>query len=135
MSTWQTIDAAQLDEMKSTTNILVLDMREMQSYLLDHYPLALHLDSSNLSRLLKTTNKDVSILIYCYHGIASQEMAQLFADFGFNNVYSLEGGYEAWINYLELGFQGEGLQEKKYFKVKNSDAPRDMQWTTTASLA
>lgn len=128
MSTWQTIDAIQLDEMRSSTNILVLDMREMQSYLLDHYPLALHVDSSNLRTLLKTMNKDVPILIYCYHGIASQDMAQLFADFGFNQVYSLEGGYEAWINYLEAGFPHESLQTTHTESL-------EMQWASSASLA
>lgn len=128
MSTWQTIDAVQLDEMRSTTNMLVLDMREMQSYLVDHYPLALHVDSSNLRRLLKTTNKDIPILIYCYHGIASEEMAQLFADFGFTQVYSLEGGYEAWINYLELDFQGEGISRQKFFEAGNPDTQGVVQW-------
>lgn len=101
MSVWQSIDVEQLDQMKSEMNMLVLDIREMQSYLLDHYPLALHVDSGNLRTVLKHTSKQVPIVIYCYHGVASQPMAELFADFGFEQVYSLEGGYEAWIQYLE----------------------------------
>ncbi len=43
-----------------------------------------------------TTPKDRPVLIYCYHGNASQVRAQTFADFRFKKVYSLDGGYESW---------------------------------------
>ena len=39
--------------------------------------------------------KDVPILIYCYHGNASQTYAQAFVDFRFSEVYSIDGGYAA----------------------------------------
>ena len=39
---------------------------------------------------------ETSLLIYCYHGHTSQHLAEFFSDFGFKDVYSLEGGYEAW---------------------------------------
>jgi rhodanese-related sulfurtransferase len=34
-------------------------------------------------------------LIYCYHGNASQNWAQMFADFGFTDVCDLIGGHAA----------------------------------------
>ena len=46
--------------------------------------------------MLSATPKDAPVLIYCYHGNASQEFAQIFSDFRFREVYSLDGGYEAW---------------------------------------
>src|SRR6266568_8889111 len=51
---------------------------------------------ANISAVLGTTAKAQPILIYCYHGNASREYAQIFSDFGFSEVYSLDGGYEAW---------------------------------------
>jgi len=36
------------------------------------------------------------VLLYCYHGNASQTYGQMFADFGFAEVYSLDGGFAAW---------------------------------------
>ena len=54
--------------------------------------------SANLSAVLGATAKTRPILIYCYHGNASREYAQIFSDFGFAEVYSLDGGYEAWRN-------------------------------------
>ena len=96
MFTYQCISAAQAEQMIDDTNMLVLDMRDIRFYLEDHHPKALHLNDGNLPTLLKHTAKHVPILIYCYHGNASQDMAQLFVDFGFAEVYSMDGGYEAW---------------------------------------
>ena len=36
-------------------------------------------------------------MIYCYHGNASQVYASMFADFQYNEVYSVDGGYEALV--------------------------------------
>jgi len=32
--------------------------------------------------------------VYCYKGISSQNVAQHFCNLGFENVYSLNGGYK-----------------------------------------
>ena len=101
MSEWQRISVEQMDQLMTDMNMLALDIRDTKSYLLGHFPNALHLDNSNIRAILKNTSKELPILIYCYHGNASQEMAQLFADFGFNNCYSLDGGYEAWMQSIE----------------------------------
>lgn len=36
------------------------------------------------------------MIIYCYHGHSSEHLAEMFADFGFKNVFSLQGGFELW---------------------------------------
>src|SRR6266496_3512141 len=59
-------------------------------------PARRHVSSHNLSALIGATARTRPILIYCYHGNASREYAQTFSDFGFSEVYSLDGGYEAW---------------------------------------
>jgi len=35
-------------------------------------------------------------VVVCYHGNSSQQAAQFFAGEGFNDVYSMDGGFEAW---------------------------------------
>ena len=50
----------------------------------------------NLGRFLTETRKDRPVLIYCYHGNSSQAYAKAFAESGFCEVYSLDGGYEGW---------------------------------------
>ena len=97
MYSYQCVSVAEAEQMINDSNIVVLDMRDIRFYLAGHHPKALHLSDSNLRSLLKHTAKHVPILIYCYHGNSSQDMAQLFSDFGFKNCYSLDGGYEAWF--------------------------------------
>ena len=36
------------------------------------------------------------IVVECYYGHASEHLAEFFSDFGFKDVYSLEGGYSTW---------------------------------------
>ena len=72
-------------------------MRDNRSYLAGHHPKALHLSEQSLRPHLKHTARHIPIIIYCYHGHSSQDMAKLFSDFGFTNCYSIDGGYEAWF--------------------------------------
>lgn len=74
----------------------ILDVRHAEDFLRAHIPGAQKISIANLSTALSTTPKRTPILIYCYHGHASQEYAQIFSDFGFLAVYSLDGGFEAW---------------------------------------
>ena len=88
------VDEAELIAMRK--NVLILDMRDASAFCGGHHPDAIHLNDANLRKLIKNTPAKTSIVIYCYHGNSSQDMAQLFADFGFENCYSVDGGYEAW---------------------------------------
>ena len=75
---------------------LVLDVRDAVSFGNAHVNGAQHLSTTNLSDVIDETARGRAILIYCYHGNASREYARIFADFGFSEIYSLDGGYEAW---------------------------------------
>lgn len=77
---------------------LLLDVRDAATFAQAHVVGAVHVSHANISSVLSNTAKDRPILIYCYHGNASQEYAQIFSDFGFAEVCSLDGGYDAWIH-------------------------------------
>jgi rhodanese-related sulfurtransferase len=79
-------------------DVLVLDVRDAVSFGNAHVKGAQHLSTANLSEVIDGTARGRPVLIYCYHGNASREYARIFADFGFSEVYSLDGGYEAWSN-------------------------------------
>lgn len=74
----------------------VLDSRDADAFAKEHLPGAIRLHTANLDALILGTPKQRPILIYCYHGNASQQYANMFADFGFAEVYDLIGGFEAW---------------------------------------
>ena len=82
--------------MESHENVLLLDCRDARAYCTAHHPRAIHLNDLTLRTLLKNTPRDVQVIIYCYHGNSSQDFAKLFADFGFHNCHSVDGGFEAW---------------------------------------
>jgi thiosulfate/3-mercaptopyruvate sulfurtransferase len=77
-------------------NALVLDVRNARAFHEGHIEGAVHVSHANVSALIDGTARNTPILIYCYHGNASREFGQIFSDFGFSNVCSVDGGYEAW---------------------------------------
>jgi monothiol glutaredoxin len=45
--------------------------------------------------------KDTPIAFICHHGVSSQGAAQRFAAHGFTQVYSVEGGMDAWAREID----------------------------------
>ena len=86
------VDGSPIDAVK------ILDIRDESSFKEGHIDNARHIDNTNFMELLQGIEFDEPIIIYCYHGITSQGIAAHVADQGFEEVYSLDGGYEAWIN-------------------------------------
>lgn len=93
---FQRITQAGAEALFASCNVLVLDARDSAAFQQDPIPGAQHLSTANISAAISTTPKTMPVLIYCYHGHASQEYAQIFSDFGFLEVYSLDGGRAAW---------------------------------------
>jgi rhodanese-related sulfurtransferase len=74
---------------------LLLDAREARHHAASHLAGCTHLDGRNHERLLMREPKSRPVLIYCYHGNASQAWADMFTDFGFTDVADLVGGWTA----------------------------------------
>lgn len=83
---------ALLDQGKAT----FVDIRDPQSFDAGHICGSTHLDNSNLQAFLAAANKSRATVVCCYHGISSQSAAQFLAEQGFDEVYSLDGGFEFW---------------------------------------
>ena len=78
-------------------NSLLIDIRDNHSFQISHIEEAQHIDSIDLNTLSSKEDKDFPIVIYCYHGHSSLSAANFFCEKGFTNVYSLDGGYAAWV--------------------------------------
>lgn len=85
--------ALALIETESTAT--VFDVRDVASYQRGHLPAAAHLTLDRMPGWFRKLAKDQPVVIYCYHGNASQEFAQMFIDFRFSKVFSIDGGFEA----------------------------------------
>jgi thiosulfate sulfurtransferase len=78
-------------------NTVTIDIRDHASYVSGHIEGALHITDKNIDQFVQATDFDMPILIYCYHGHSSQHAAEFLVNQGFETVYSLIGGYTAWI--------------------------------------
>ena len=76
--------------------LAVFDVRDPARYLAGHIAGAEHLAESGFAAAVKRLPRSTPILIYCYHGNASRSWATMFAEFRFPEVYSVDGGYEAF---------------------------------------
>ena len=85
---------AALSILKQSPEAQLLDVRAEADFKRGHIPGATYFTQNNLPQFTKNLAKTTPILIYCYHGNASQTFAQLFIDFRFEDVYSIDGGYE-----------------------------------------
>lgn len=75
--------------------LALFDVRDPDSYARAHIRGADHLTESAVGSMIGHLPATTPIMIYCYHGNASQIYAQMFSDFRFGEVYSVDGGFEA----------------------------------------
>lgn len=74
--------------------LALFDVRDSGNYAREHVIGADHLTEMGVGSVIRHLPADTPVMIYCYHGNASQVYAQMFADFRFGKVYSVDGGYE-----------------------------------------
>ena len=74
----------------------IVDIRDDASYAASHVEGAIHLSNDNLHDFIQANDLDKPLLVYCYHGHSSQTAAQFLAEQGFEEVYSVIGGYTQW---------------------------------------
>jgi thiosulfate/3-mercaptopyruvate sulfurtransferase len=95
------LDAAEATKLIAREPALrLLDARDEDAFKRGHIGEATRLHGRNLDAVISGTSRQQPVLIYCYHGNASQQYARMFADFGFQRVYDLIGGYLAWQEHL-----------------------------------
>lgn len=88
-------------------NPVIYDIRDAASYENAHLPNAIFLSDQTLKSAIRKGVRERPVLIYCYRGNASQDIAKLFCDFGFSDVYSLDGGFESWKQEMGLAITSQ----------------------------
>jgi rhodanese-related sulfurtransferase len=81
--------------------LALFDVRDRKSFDQGHVAGAEHLDDAGLARVLRRVPRRTPVVLYCYHGNASQTYATTFTDFRFSEVYSVDGGFEPLALALE----------------------------------
>ncbi|MER2493824.1 thiosulfate sulfurtransferase GlpE [Catenovulum sediminis] len=96
MSEFKHIDCQKVADLLATDDVKVVDIRDEQSFNAGHIEGAFHLTNGSLSQFMQQADFDQPVIVVCYHGVSSQGAAQYIAQQGFEDVYSMDGGFETW---------------------------------------
>ena len=81
------------------TSYVLIDVREENEWARDHLPDAIHLSRGMLELKIEQAIPDAQtpIVLYCGGGYRSALSADNLQKMGYQNVYSLAGGYRSWV--------------------------------------
>jgi thiosulfate sulfurtransferase len=79
----------------------LFDVRDAHTFGHGHVPGAVQLGEHDVGSWLGKLPRTQPLFIYCGLGFSSQTFAKRFADFGFSEVYSIDGGFPAIIAALK----------------------------------
>ncbi|WP_087020509.1 thiosulfate sulfurtransferase GlpE [Thaumasiovibrio subtropicus] len=96
MEQFQHIDVAGALAKQQNDGAVMVDIRDPQSFQLSHPVDAIHLTNDTLGSFMNEHDFETPVLVICYHGVSSQGAAQYLINQGFEEVYSVDGGFEAW---------------------------------------
>ena len=83
--------------------VRLVDVREPQEHVFAALPQSVLIPMNELSQRWREleSDPDVEIVVYCHHGIRSRQAANFLAQCGFEPVFSLTGGIDAWSRLID----------------------------------
>ena len=81
--------------------LLLLDVREAWEVAISAFPDALHMPMREIPARLDELAPQRSIVCICHHGARSAQVAQFLEHRGFERVYNLAGGIDAWAREVD----------------------------------
>ena len=113
------VNAVQMNELISSPETIVIDMRNHYEYEVGHFVNAIEIPSDTFREQLPMAaemmkgKKDKNIIMYCTGGIRCEKASAYMMHHGFKNVFHLEGGIINYANQIkEVGIESQ-------FKGKN----------------
>ena len=97
MQSIQEIDAARLQEMQSSGNLWLVDVRGDAEVARGMIKGAIHIPLHLLPPKAAEWDVETPTVFYCQSGARSAQACTFFAGKGFGKVYSLQGGVNAWV--------------------------------------
>lgn len=97
METFCEISPEQAWQMVQQDGATLLDIRDAVRFNYSHPQEAFHLTNQSYGRFLDECDYDEPVLVICYHGVSSRNTAQFLVEQGFEQVYSVKGGFDGWV--------------------------------------
>jgi thiosulfate sulfurtransferase len=96
MEQFEAINVEQAHSRWKEDSAALVDIRDPQSFAIGHAPGAFHLTNATLGEFMQQNDFDRPVMVICYHGNSSRGAAQYLLQQGYDAVYSIDGGFEAW---------------------------------------
>jgi adenylyltransferase/sulfurtransferase len=88
-------------EARARVGALLLDVRESGERLVNHLPNDVPIPLSDLKTRYTELQADREIIVYCKVGRRSARAVEFLQRLGFESVYNLKGGIDAWIDQFD----------------------------------
>jgi rhodanese-related sulfurtransferase len=75
---------------------VILDVRQPWEAQICALPGARLIPMNDVPHHVDELSKDAEIVVLCHHGVRSQRVAYYLQTLGFENLYNLTGGIDAW---------------------------------------
>lgn len=96
MSGFTEISPQQAWQMMQTNGAVLADIRRAEHFAAAHPKGAVNLTENSWQQIVQNWEYDDPIILSCYHGISSRNVATFLLQQGYEQVYSLVGGFEGW---------------------------------------
>ncbi len=81
--------------------VVLLDIREPFELEIAALPFARHVPMREIPTNLAQLERDVPLVIMCHSGARSRYVAEFLIGSGFDNVFNLKGGIDAWSTEID----------------------------------
>lgn len=96
MGEFRHLNVNDLRDMMDRGTPQIVDIRDDASYQQGRISGARHLDNVSLQQFIESADLDAPVVVCCYHGNSSQQAAAFLNSKGFDDTYSLDGGFSVW---------------------------------------
>jgi rhodanese-related sulfurtransferase len=93
--------SAAVQSTDALAKLVVLDVREMWEYQTASLPNSLHIPMSQLVARIDEIPRDQPIACLCHHGMRSMQVAVFLERQGYQKLYNVEGGIDAWSRQID----------------------------------
>jgi rhodanese-related sulfurtransferase len=92
------VSKAEFTELMKKSGAQLIDVRTSREFSNGFIEGAKNIDynGDSFEKQMKKLDKTKPVLVYCAAGGRSENAAELLQEWGFNEVYDLEGGYNGW---------------------------------------
>ena len=92
------VSQAEFSELMKKSGAQLIDVRTSREFSNGFIEGAKNIDynGDSFEKQIKKLDKNKPVLVYCAAGGRSENAAELIKEWGFKEIYDLEGGYNAW---------------------------------------